>query len=192
MDERRGAPHEGGNAGAKRRPLAYLITFSTYGSWLHGDDRGSAGRERSGAHEEYHQPGSRLGGAELQLLRQPPFRLEPEQRKVVDRTIREVARYRGWDLQALAVCGLHVHCVVDADAPPEKVMTDFKAWATRRLREAGLVGPDRKVWARHGSTRYLWNLRAVEYARDYVDRHAARGDAVAPTVIAKHPTKPQP
>ena len=25
-------------------PLAYLITFRTYGTWLHGDERGSIGR----------------------------------------------------------------------------------------------------------------------------------------------------
>jgi hypothetical protein len=25
-------------------PLAYLITFNTYGSWLHGDRRGSVDR----------------------------------------------------------------------------------------------------------------------------------------------------
>ena len=24
-------------------PLAYLITFSTYGTWLHGDDRADSG-----------------------------------------------------------------------------------------------------------------------------------------------------
>ena len=28
-------------------PLAYLITFHTYGSWLHGDAKGSVDREHS-------------------------------------------------------------------------------------------------------------------------------------------------
>ena len=175
MSERRSAPKWGATTGSTRKPLAYFITFSTYGAWLHGDERGSSGRKRGGTHDEYLQPGRPLAGKELALLKQPPFQLEPEQREVVERTIREVAQYRGWDLQALAAKGMHVHCVVDADAPPEKVMNDFKAWATRRLREAGMVGPTRKVWARHGSTRYLWNLRAVDYARGYVDRHAGRG-----------------
>ena len=28
-------------------PLAYLITFRTYGTWLHGDARGSVDREHN-------------------------------------------------------------------------------------------------------------------------------------------------
>mgnify|MGYP003694610209 CR=1 FL=1 len=47
-------------------------------------------------------------------------------------------------------------------------MTSFKAYATRRLRENGLVGPTQKVWARHGSARYLWTEEHVSMAVDYV------------------------
>jgi hypothetical protein len=46
-------------------------------------------------------------------------------------------------------------------------MTSFKAWSTRRLREAGLVRRDQKVWSRHGSTRYLWTELAIEEASCY-------------------------
>jgi hypothetical protein len=28
-------------------PLAYLITLRTFGTWLHGDERGSVGRKRN-------------------------------------------------------------------------------------------------------------------------------------------------
>ena len=33
-------------------PLAYLITFRTYGTWQHGDERGSVDRE----HNRYKSP----------------------------------------------------------------------------------------------------------------------------------------
>ena len=33
-------------------PLAYLITFTTYGTWRHGDERGSVDR----AHNAYRTP----------------------------------------------------------------------------------------------------------------------------------------
>ena len=46
-------------------------------------------------------------------------------------------------------------------------MTASKAWATRRLREAGLVPDDGKVWSRHGSTRYLWYPSDLEDACTY-------------------------
>jgi hypothetical protein len=47
-------------------------------------------------------------------------------------------------------------------------MDTFKAYATRRLREAGLLDPDIKPRARHGSPPYLWTEEAVERAIDYV------------------------
>ncbi|MEQ8849023.1 hypothetical protein, partial [Botrimarina sp.] len=62
----------------------------------------------------------------------------------------------------------HAHAVVAAAATPERVMNDFKSWATRRLRDSGLVDRSAKVWSRHGSTRYLWDKRAVEAACCYV------------------------
>jgi hypothetical protein len=40
-------------------------------------------------------------------------------------------------------------------------MNDFKAYSSRRMNEAGLDA-NRKRWARHGSTRYLWTTEAVE------------------------------
>jgi len=49
-------------------------------------------------------------------------------------------------------------------------MTDLKAWATRWLREHGLVEQDRKVWTKHGSTRYLFDLASIEKTADYVSR----------------------
>ena len=36
-------------------------------------------------------------------------------------------------------------------------MSDFKAWASRRLREAFGEDIDRDRWTQHGSTKYLWN-----------------------------------
>ncbi len=47
-------------------------------------------------------------------------------------------------------------------------MTTLKSWATRRLREAGLVGDAIRPWSEHGSTRYLWEDRDVEGACWYV------------------------
>lgn len=48
-------------------------------------------------------------------------------------------------------------------------MVDFKAYATRAIREAGLMESDRTVWARHGSTRSLRDEGAVRRAIQYVE-----------------------
>ncbi len=82
--------------------------------------------------------------------------LDETAQKCVDAAIRGVAQHRAWQLHALQVMSNHVHVVVSAEGiKPEKVMADFKAWATRRLREADFLAPEAPVWERHGSTRYL-------------------------------------
>ena len=39
---------------------------------------------------------------------------------------------RGWSLLAAHVRSNHVHTVVEAEVPPERVMGDFKTYASRR------------------------------------------------------------
>jgi REP element-mobilizing transposase RayT len=89
-------------------------------------------------------------------------------RACVDKTIRDVATYRGWVLHALNVRTNHVHLVVSATCAPEKAMLDFKSWTTRRLRENELIGNEAKVWAEHGSTVYLDDTVSFESACVYV------------------------
>jgi REP element-mobilizing transposase RayT len=89
-------------------------------------------------------------------------------RKVVDVSIREVCRLRSWSLLALNVRTNHVHVVLAGCEVPSRAMASFKAWSTRRLREAGAAEQEARVWARHGSTRYLWSEEAVQRAVGYV------------------------
>ncbi|MGA3236513.1 MAG: hypothetical protein ABSG03_09440 [Bryobacteraceae bacterium] len=45
---------------------------------------------------------------------------------------------------------------MEAEVPPERVMSDFKTYSSRRLNRMRLDEPNRKRWARHVSTRWLW------------------------------------
>jgi REP element-mobilizing transposase RayT len=107
-------------------PLAYVITFSTYGSHA--------------------------------------------QRAAVLQAIQQVCQHRGWILLAAHVRTNHVHLVVDAAIAPERVMRDFKAYASRSL-------DHKKAWTRHGSTRYLWERDDVAHAVRYVVE--GQGDPMA-------------
>jgi hypothetical protein len=46
-------------------------------------------------------------------------------------------------------------------------MNDLKSYASRCLNQAGLDDSDRKRWARHGSTRWLWTAESVSAAIRY-------------------------
>ena len=56
-------------------------------------------------------------------------------------------------------------------------MRDLKAYASRRLNQMSLDEPNRKRWARHGSTRWLWKPQHVSAAMQYVV--AEQGDAMS-------------
>jgi len=154
---------------ARSEPLAFLITFRTYGSWLHGDERGAVGRRN------YHRYGTpampanrRVLNEETAALKHSPVVLNRSQRTTIENAIREVCSNRGYFLHAINVRTNHVHSVVRARCKPDHVLTAFKAYSTRKLREARLVNRDMKPWARHGSTVYLWTEEQVNRAIGYV------------------------
>ena len=149
-------------------PLAYLITFRCYGTWLHGDNRGSMDRK----HNVYGTP--KIGAnASLQQSDEAQRKhlsilLDGSQRKVVEDALREVCEHRKYLLRAISVRTNHVHTVVTAMQKPEPILNSFKSYATRSLRHAGLASTALKLWARHGSTIYLWKERHVARAIEYV------------------------
>ena len=149
-------------------PLAYLITFRTYGTWLHGDARGSVDREHNIPGTPLFPPDPSREMRRRSQLKHAPIELDPERRAVVRRTILKVAEHRNWEIHALAVRSNHVHIVITAYHAPERVMTSLKAWCTRRLVEAKLVAKGEIVWSRHGSTKYLWKQDEIEAASRYV------------------------
>ncbi|HZS10392.1 MAG TPA: hypothetical protein VFD58_36520 [Blastocatellia bacterium] len=153
----------------RTEPLAYLITIRTYGTWLHGDERGSLDRGKHHLYGSAKMPSNKwLVNAEKAQLKHPPVTLNDAQRLIVERAIREACGYRGYHLMAVNARTNHVHSVVAAAGRPEPVMNAFKSYATRQLREARLLPPDIKPWSRHGSNPYLWTPEQVERAIDYV------------------------
>lgn len=148
-------------------PLAYFLTFTTHGARLHGDDRGSVDRHHNGYGSPY------LGSDPVRNARESAHvgvavELGLPERRVIDRTIREVCEHRRWQLLALNVRTRHIHLVLAADVPPERAIADLKAWCTRRLVEADCFERGARLWARHGSTRYVWNRKGVEDSVEYV------------------------
>ena len=148
--------------------MRYLITFTCYGSHLHGEESGSVDRRHS-------VPGSRLADANPARLTakrdqmdQPPYLLDQVRRMTVLGSLREVCSYRTWSLLAAHVRTNHVHAVIEADVRPELIMNALKSYASRALNRLGIDEPDRKRWARHGSTRWLRKDEDVQEAIRYV------------------------
>jgi REP element-mobilizing transposase RayT len=157
--------------------MTYLITFACYGCHLHGSEPGSVD-------PEHNLPGSRLVAPnplryanERDRMDQPVYEMDQPRRELVMQTIGEVCSHRRWQLVAAHVRSNHVHVVVEGDGPPERMMNNFKSYASRGLTSAGFEDATRKRWARHGSTRWLWNRESVDAAIRYVVE--GQGDKMA-------------
>src|SRR5687767_4465012 len=149
-------------------PLAYLITFRTFGTWLHGDYRTSTLRVRKAGTETKLIPRNVPLEERMREEMDHPFILNHAQRRAVQDAIEDVCRHRSYLLRAVNVRTNHAHSVISVQAKPERVADALKAYSTRRLRERGLIEAGSRVWSRGRSRRYLWKPRHVDAAVDYV------------------------
>jgi len=150
-------------------PLAYLISFRCFGTWLHGDKRGSIDRFHNRYKSPYIDPNEKWNRHNTLVLQGEPVVLNTIQRKSVEKAVRETCSFRKWYLHALNVRTNHIHAVVAIGLlRPKRALSAFKANATRQMREDGCWRQDTSPWAEKGSKRCLWNERSVAQAIDYV------------------------
>src|SRR5262245_48578581 len=121
-----GRPHEP----PMPEPLAYFLTWATYGTWLPGDERGWV---KYGYGWQLPDPIRKLE-AEARMTEEACI-LDPEQRRLVENTIANHCRIRGWQLHAVNCRTNHLHVVVSAARDADTVREQFKAWCTRKLKE---------------------------------------------------------
>jgi REP element-mobilizing transposase RayT len=149
------------------QPLAYFITFSTYGTWLHGESPGSVDREHNEVGTPWLPPDPLRRTQRRERMAQEPYYLDEPRRKIVRDAIAAECRFRRWKLLVLHVRSNHVHLVVTADREPELVMRCCKAQASKCLNQAGFDDSERKRWTTHGSTKYLWDEATIAEKVDY-------------------------
>jgi len=152
-------------------PLGYLLTWTCYGTWLHGNDRGSVDRDHNRVGASYLPLDEKRLEREESRLANQMMVLDDQRRLIVHKTIEAHAALRTWKMHAWNVRTNHVHVVTGPlGVEPGAAVGQFKSWCTRRLREAGLAGEKERLWTRRSSTRYLWQSedvhRAVLYVRD--------------------------
>jgi REP element-mobilizing transposase RayT len=165
--------------------LTWLLTNTTYGTWLPGDKRGSvtsvrdrrpndsAGtsrieHDRPGEPWEPSRPGLRRSAEKL--LKGPPIYLTLPQAQAVLAQFLETSEYRGWSLLAVSIMANHYHVVIQTpdEVKADRVLSDLKAYATRRLsREFGAPASE-TWWTGKGSQRWLRDDRAIADGTNYV------------------------
>jgi REP element-mobilizing transposase RayT len=146
----------------------YFLTWTTYGSWLPGDDRGWVDAATSGAVAPINRGDATRLQKSRAVMRAVSVFLDDVARRLVEQTIREVCTHSKWHLFAVNARSNHVHVVVRAaELKPERVMNALKSWCSRRLNEHH--GTNNRWWTRHGSTRWINREDDLNTAIHYVN-----------------------
>jgi REP element-mobilizing transposase RayT len=144
-------------------PLAFFITWPTYGTWLPGDARGW-----TEWHHGWQLPNKNLEDDCRTSMTEEQCLLTNLEREIVVQQIFETCKQRGWHHYVSDCRSNHVHVVLNAaNTKPDKIRADIKAWCTRRLRERSR--PERvNWWAERGSIRYVWDEDSLSNVVLYV------------------------
>lgn len=141
--------------------IAYFYTWTTYGTWLPGDERG------------WFEIGAGLQAPDLARMFEAALRmkegaitLDLVERHLVETTIADHCAIRHWTLHAANCRTNHVHVVLTAadrtiDIPREQL----KAWCTRKLRKRC---PRKNWWTRRGWDVYIDNEIQLQQVISYV------------------------
>ena len=145
-------------------PIAYFITWTTYGTWLPGDERGW--RRKGSA--DIQPPDEFIEQVNRAEMKETEFMLSPHDREIVEETIHRHCEIRGWRLHAVSVRSNHVHVVVTAPGyQPETVRDQFKAWCTRKLKQKHRTR--QRFWTEGASCRWINHEDDLEAAIVYTN-----------------------
>lgn len=158
----------------------WLLTWTTYGTWLPGDPRGSVAsvRDQPGPRREHDQPGTPfepsmpgLWASSARVMKGPPVLLATEQAQTLLNQFHQTAEHRQWTLLGIAIMRNHIHLVVALpdETRAENAVRDFKAYGSRVL-NTRWPRPENGTWwtGGGGSRRWLRSPHAVQAALDYL------------------------
>ena len=140
-----------------------MITWTTYGTWLQGDERGYVKNGKIWPENKV------LRDANKRLQRQAAIQLSKTQRKLVHEAIIKEAERQRQRIYAMAVRSNHVHLVAEyIPQPLNTLLAYYKRAARLALHTTGLNG---KVWAKGYDKRFCFDQATLEQRIKYVKDH---------------------
>ncbi len=146
-----------------KKIIGYMVTFTTYGTWLQGEKKGYVKNGEIFAQNE------QLKSANQRQQKYPTFRLNSEHKQIVEKTTLEEAGRINHQIFAIAVCSNHVHIVAGVSGESiEQAVHRYKYSATLALRTLGACG---KIWSKGFDKRFCFTDKEIENKVRYVQSH---------------------
>jgi hypothetical protein len=150
-------------------PIAYHITVGTYGTRLHGDDRGTVDRRQN-------EPGDPIIGRckdwsrmERRVMRFEPVLLTPEQRVFIEQKLLDICERGGWTFHIAAARVEHYHVMLSSSNDGEIIRRILKRWLSQTLSEMWPMERGRAWWAECGSVKWVWKDWYLDNLYRYID-----------------------
>ena len=145
------------------KTLGYMVTWTTYGTWLQGDERGYVKKGKVlVANRSLRKVNVANQAAKM-------VKLTRQEQEIVRKAIEsEAARLRR-EIYSMAICYNHVHIVLNYTGETiELFVGRCKNSARVALQANGFSG---RVWTRGYDKRYCFDEKSLNDRIDYVRRH---------------------
>jgi len=140
--------------------IGYMVTWTTYGTWLQGDKRGYV---KGG---EILQGNENIRGICQRLQKQPAVILNEEEKQTAQEAILTESEKIGQTIKALAVCTNHVHLVAEPCRESiEKIVSRYKNVAMFALHKRGRNG---RIWTHGFDKRFCFTEDELTARINYV------------------------
>ncbi|MEM6561521.1 MAG: transposase [Planctomycetota bacterium] len=157
----------------------YHTMWNTYCSWLPGDPRGFRNRHHrihsNGDYKNPPPPGEHAGLHRYnQRQTSKPITLDQPVRKRIAESMAELLLHRGIRFNAITICRLHAHLLVELPTSKDKykpIITKLKTSSSAAVRD---VLPGR-VWQRGDTTKPINDKRYQRAAFEYIAYKQERG-----------------
>ena len=160
-----------------RADRAFFLTFRTYGTWLHGDRRGSNSR----IHRTRIAPNDAWNDLMRGNLVAPEIVFTPDERAVLFDAILEFGLCGRYDvfIDAANVRSNHVHVLVTPRRPttPEQLVNVLKGYLSGIVKTFPRFRDYRSVWARRFSGKVIFNANSWRNIAYYILLRQEGGNA---------------
>jgi len=143
--------------------IGYMLTWTTYGTWLQGDERGWV---KNGI---ILPPDKELYATNRKRLQKQPVKLSESQKRLVEETIICESQRIEQQIYAITVCSNHIHIVAKVSSQSiSQVVHRYKRASTYSLQQKGFNG---RVWGKGHDKRYCFTEEDLNKKIGYVLRH---------------------
>lgn len=145
--------------------VGYMLTWTTYGTWLPGDKRGYVKRGK------VLPANPKINKSSRGLRKSTTLTLNSQQKIVIRKAILQEAERIGHKIEALAVCTNHIHLVArPCDVSIESIVSRYKNVTMFAMCKDK---PIRRIWTRGFDKRFCFNEKSLNQRIEYVKRHNA-------------------